>query len=95
LTGDLATYRKEVIDYRTEVNVNGFAVIPDFIDSDSLAGLIGSLALTMSQVGEESCVTKRGAYAIRNLLQAVPSVTDLATCPEILGLARQTPGANC
>jgi hypothetical protein len=79
-----------VIDYSTGVDANGFAVIPDYIDSDPLE----SLAVAIAQTAEDSRIRNRGAYAIRNLLQAVPSVAELATCPEILNLARQILGID-
>ncbi len=61
---------KGVIDYRTAIIANGFALIPDFIASDQLE----RVALAISHVDEESCIRNRGVYAIRNLLQGLPSV---------------------
>ncbi len=76
-------------DYCTDLAAHGFAVIPDLLDLDELE----SLALAIAQVGEESCGRNRGVYAIRNLLQAVPSVANLATCPGILNLAQHLLGS--
>jgi ectoine hydroxylase-related dioxygenase (phytanoyl-CoA dioxygenase family) len=78
-----------VAEYWTEVNQNGFAVLPDLLNSRD----VEALARAVSQTSEGDGVRKRnGVYAIRNLLQSIPEIAGVATSPKVLAIARRALG---
>jgi hypothetical protein len=62
-------------DLRHNLDLLGFSIVPDLLNSDEIDGLLAAL----SAVEASDAVRKRGGfYAIRNLLQVVPAVARLA-----------------
>lgn len=86
---------------------DGFALVPDAVDAATVSALIAALDAAADTPGARR---RGGVYAIRNLLEAVPAVAELAASSQmqaltmpILGpsafpvrgiLFDKTPGAN-
>lgn len=74
-----------------DLDLLGFAIVPDVLAAKEIATLLSALAAVPPQPGVRK---KSVVYAIRNLLNAVPEVSDLASDPKIMNLARQALGPN-
>ncbi len=69
-----------MVDYCTDVDSNGFAIVPALLDQKEF----DALGEALSAVQEEDSVRKRGGvYAIRNLLDVIPVVAELAASPKV------------
>lgn len=80
---------EEMNRYLTDVEQNGFTVIPDLLDPEE----VGRLVQAISRAVEQDGVRKRGGvYAIRNLLEIVPETEALARCPKIVCLTQKLLG---
>ena len=78
-------------DLRQEVDVKGFSVLHDLLNSEEIEGLLAAL----SAVNDTDGVRRRGGvYAIRNLLDVVPAINSLALSPKITGLVHSVLGAG-
>jgi ectoine hydroxylase-related dioxygenase (phytanoyl-CoA dioxygenase family) len=71
------------------LDVLGFSIVPDLLNSDEIDGLFAAL----SAVEASDAVRKRGGvYAIRNLLEVVPAVARLATSDKLASVVRSALG---
>lgn len=83
-------------DFVEKINRNGFAVIRDAVDSDAIADLLQALSELDDGKQNEEGIKRRGSvYAIRDLLDAVPSVRDLTDSPAIRALVEPVLGRDC
>lgn len=74
------------------IDLDGFAVVPNILDTDQVAALIAALG----QAGEGRSVRRRDSvYAIRNLLQVVPEVVALAASSALHSLVVPILGPDC
>ena len=70
----------------------GFAVVPDVLDTRTVAALIDAVSKTGDRAGSQ----RRGSvYALRNLLEDVPDVAELADAPAVRALVTPTLGPDC
>ncbi|MFL6229763.1 MAG: phytanoyl-CoA dioxygenase family protein [Pyrinomonadaceae bacterium] len=70
---------------------DGFAVVPQIIEHERISELISALAT----VGEASGARRRGdIYAIRNLLEVVPALRELAESSRVRSLVEAVLGGN-
>jgi ectoine hydroxylase-related dioxygenase (phytanoyl-CoA dioxygenase family) len=75
----------------TEIEQNGFAVIPDLLRADEVAELVQVIASADEQIG----VRKRSSiYAIRNLLGSVPAIAELSTSEKLARIIRAVLGSE-
>jgi ectoine hydroxylase-related dioxygenase (phytanoyl-CoA dioxygenase family) len=79
----------EVLD---SIKWEGYAVIPDMVESQKLVQL-ANLIENLNTAG--TLRRNGGIYAIRNLLQSVPAVREIAESPPIRDLSEMVLGANC
>ena len=71
---------------------DGFAVIPGVLDTHTVAALIAAVSKTGDGAGSQ----RRGSvYALRNLLEDVPEVAELADAPAVRALVTPILGPNC
>ena len=76
---------------REDLDQYGFAVVPGVLDRQEIRTLVHAL----SSVADENAVRRRsGVYAIRNLLNLVPAVAELANSPNVIGIAREVLGPD-
>ena len=75
-----------------DLNRDGFAVITDVLDSQTVRGLIAVLAAVT--VGE-GVRRRESVYAVRNLLDAAPDVAALAGSPAVRALVEPVLGQGC
>ena len=75
-----------------DLDVHGFALVPDVVGEASVAELLAALD---DAEGAEGVRRRENVYAIRNLLEEVPAVAELARAPEIRALVEPVlgPGA--
>ena len=70
----------------------GYAVIPDMVESQKLV----QLAKLIENSNTPGTIRRNGSiYAMRNLLESVPAVRELAESPPIRDFAEMVLGANC
>ena len=75
-----------------DLDARGFALLPDVVDE----GRVRALLAALDEAEDAAGVRRReSVYAIRNLLEAVPAVAELARDPAIRGLVEPVlgPGA--
>jgi len=71
---------------------DGYAVIYDVVESETLS----KLAELLENSNAPGTIRRNGSiYAIRNLLESVPAVRELAESPSIRDFAEMVLGANC
>jgi len=71
---------------------DGFAVVPDVLDTQTVAALIDAVSKTGNGAGSQ----RRGSvYALRNLLEDVPDVAELADAPAVRALVTPILGPAC
>jgi hypothetical protein len=70
---------------------HGFAPVPDVVDRARIDALLAALAEPATGEGVRR---RESVYAIRNLLEAVPAVRELARAPEIRALVEPVLGAS-
>jgi hypothetical protein len=79
-----------VCDCGKAIERQGFAVIPDLLDPQEIVDLVQAVTNADKQVG----VRKRSSvYAIRNLLDSVPAIAELAASEKLSKVAGQVLGA--
>ena len=70
---------------------DGFAIIPSVLGTRTVAALIDAVSKTGNGAGSQ----RRGSvYALRNLLEAVPAVAELADAPAVRALVIPMPGSH-
>ncbi len=76
--------------YTKEIELNGFAVIPNVLDSEIVACLVDQLA----QVPRSKATKQRGQsyFGIRNLLSVAPFVHELATSSSVRSIVERVAG---
>lgn len=73
----------------TDLDRDGFAVIPDLVQPNEVAALLKAVVSADELVG----VRKRSSvYAIRNLLTSIPAVSELSTSRRVMDVARRVLG---
>lgn len=78
--------------YLDAIEHEGFAVVPDVAAPDAVAALLDALA----DVDDSAAIARRGSvHAVRNLLEAVPDVRELARSPAVRALVEPVLGAGC
>jgi hypothetical protein len=78
-------------DLLNNLDLLGFAIAPDFLNSEEIDSLISALAA----VEASDAVRKReGVYAIRNLLEVVPAIARLANLDKLASLVRSALGKD-
>src|SRR5262245_300754 len=78
------------MDVTADLADKGYAVVPDVVDRAGLARLIAAV----ERAGETEAVRSRGGvYAIRNLLDVVPEVDELARSAAIRALVEPVLGS--
>lgn len=78
--------------YVSQTERDGFAVVPDVLDAQTVAALIDAVGKAEGGAGSQ----RRGSvYALRNLLEDVPAVAALADAPAVRALVAPTLGAGC
>jgi ectoine hydroxylase-related dioxygenase (phytanoyl-CoA dioxygenase family) len=83
-------WKDSPMDVAAAVAAEGYAVVPDVIDSAGLTRLIGAI----ERAGETEAVRSRGGvYAIRNLLDMVPEVGELTRSAAIRALVEPVLGS--
>jgi ectoine hydroxylase-related dioxygenase (phytanoyl-CoA dioxygenase family) len=71
---------------------DGFAVVPGVAAPDEADRLLDALA----EVDDTAAIARRGSvHAVRNLLEAVPRVRELARAPAVRALVEPVLGAEC
>jgi ectoine hydroxylase-related dioxygenase (phytanoyl-CoA dioxygenase family) len=71
---------------------DGFAVVDDVVS----AGVVDDLLPALADVEHEGAIERRGSvHAVRNLLEAVPQVAELARMPSVRGLVEPVLGPGC
>ena len=74
---------------RHELDLLGFSIVPNFLNPEEIDGLLAAL----SAVEASDAVRKKaGVYAIRNLLEVVPAVNQLATSNKLKMLVQSALG---
>lgn len=78
----------------TTLNLNrdGFAITPNVIDAETVAGLITALSEVTTGAGVRR---RENVYAVRNLLEAAPDVAALAESPAVRALVEPLLGPGC
>lgn len=71
---------------------DGFAIVPEVLDALTVAALIAAVGGAGAGAGSR----RRGSvYALRNLLEDVPAVTELADSPQVRALVVPALGPDC
>ena len=79
-------------DYVGQVETEGFTVIPDVLDPDTVL----RLQQAVDQLGEREEVRRRGgAYGVRNLLEVLPAAAEIAADPRLRSLVSPVLGERC
>jgi ectoine hydroxylase-related dioxygenase (phytanoyl-CoA dioxygenase family) len=74
----------------------GYAVIPDMVESQNESQKLVQPANLIENSNTPGTLRRNGTiYAIRNLLESVPAVRELAESPPIRDFAEMVLGANC
>ncbi|HZT43745.1 MAG TPA: phytanoyl-CoA dioxygenase family protein [Chthonomonadaceae bacterium] len=71
---------------------NGFAIAPDVMDESTITELLEEFAW---RAGDAEGAAGHGLYALRNLLQAVPAVCELAASQAVRTLVEPFLGRDC
>jgi ectoine hydroxylase-related dioxygenase (phytanoyl-CoA dioxygenase family) len=74
-----------------DLDARGYALVPDVVSGDDVRRLL--MALEEAD-GAEGVRRRESVYAIRNLLEAVPAVAELARSPEVRALVEPVLGAG-
>lgn len=75
-----------------KIERDGFAVVPRVVTDKKVSEIISALAEVSSEVG----ASRQGSvYAIRNLLEVVPSLRELAHAQRVRSLVAAVVGADC
>ena len=69
---------------------DGYAVLPSMVDAETVAGLIAAL----DEADGEGVRRRESIYAVRNLLEDVPAVRDLARSPAVRALVQSVLGPD-
>ncbi|MBV9109700.1 MAG: phytanoyl-CoA dioxygenase family protein [Gemmatimonadetes bacterium] len=69
---------------------DGYAVMPSMVDAETIAGLIAAL----EAADGEGVRRRESVYAVRNLLEEVPAVRDLARSPIVRALVQAVLGPD-
>lgn len=78
--------------YTETVERDGFAVVEGVVPD----GVADALLPALANVDHEGAVARRGGvHAVRNLLEAVPAVRDLARMPSVRALVEPVLGPEC
>jgi ectoine hydroxylase-related dioxygenase (phytanoyl-CoA dioxygenase family) len=79
-------------DLKTAVDRDGFAIVDSIVPNERLASLLGGL----ERISDDVSVQKRGGiFAVRNLLEVVPEVNELAGSAAIKSLVQAILGVDC
>lgn len=78
-------------DWRTDLDRDGFAVVPDVLNHHEVSALLDAITTADNEIGVRR---RSGIYAIRNLLSSVPAVSEVANSEPLMGVARSVLGAN-
>jgi ectoine hydroxylase-related dioxygenase (phytanoyl-CoA dioxygenase family) len=74
------------------IRSDGFAIVPDVVDSLALS----RLAAILDQLRSPSAVSRKGSvYAVRSLFETVPQVLAVVNSTRILALVEQVLGPDC
>lgn len=79
-------------DVVAAVNVHGFAIVPDVLSVTETDRLI---AILDDAAQREGIARRGGILAVRNLLEAVPAIGELAKSPTIRALVELILGPDC
>ena len=79
-------------DLAGEIEARGFAVVPGVIGGDEVERLLAALE---AAGGGEGVRRRESVYAIRNLLEAVPAVRELARSAAVRALVEPVLGGGC
>ncbi|MFL5385530.1 MAG: phytanoyl-CoA dioxygenase family protein [Longimicrobiaceae bacterium] len=74
-----------------DLDACGYALVPDVVSGDGVRRLLGALE---EADGAEGVRRRESVYAIRNLLEAVPAVAELARSPEVRALVEPVLGTG-
>ncbi len=75
-----------------QVEHDGFALVPEVLGTDAVSPLIAAIG----RAGEGTGSQRRGSvYALRNLLEDVPEVAELAESPAVRSLVAPVLGPGC
>jgi ectoine hydroxylase-related dioxygenase (phytanoyl-CoA dioxygenase family) len=78
--------------YLDAIEHDGFALVPGVASADEAGRLLDALA----EVDRSAAIARRGSvHAVRNLLEAVPRVRELARSPAVRALVEPVLGAEC
>ncbi len=80
-----------MFDRTFDLDLLGFSVIPDLLNSEEVTELLAALSAIKAITGVRK---KSTVYAIRNLLDATPAVAALASSEKVMSLAQAALGPN-
>lgn len=80
------------MSYVDDITHHGFAILPEFLDSETISRVLDSLSAARIEGGESQRAGK--AYGIRNLLNVVPFTRELANSSVCKSLIEPLLGAN-
>ncbi len=75
-----------------QLEKDGFAIVPDVFTTDEVDGMISVLSEIEASDGVRS---RKGVYAVRNLLELSPAIRALAQSSKVVSLAPAEPGRRC
>ncbi len=82
---------QSVADYVQALERDGYALVPEALDADLLAGLVTTVESVKEGVGVRS---RDGIYAIRNLLHLAPGVKRALESPVVKSIVESALGAE-
>lgn len=80
------------MSYVVDITHHGFAILPEFLDSETISRVLDSLSAARIEGGESQRAGK--AYGIRNLLNVVPFTRELANSSVCKSLIEPLLGPN-
>jgi ectoine hydroxylase-related dioxygenase (phytanoyl-CoA dioxygenase family) len=79
---------------KTQIDRDGFAIVPDVLSAASVASIIELIETARSQQRAESVSNSSDTYGMRNLTDVVPSLKDLLRTASLAKLVEAILGSN-